>query len=382
MSTRACPVCQHAFSDAWIRLDPAGPTAAGPFRAPTWVCPNCTVIVPPASATSIDERPRPWSFRDEDDGGHLVEPGPAARTPAYRARLQTLRPHLVGRSGDVLDLECGDGLLLRTLLSLHPARVTGLETRSALRARAQARGLATVATDLASWTHPTRFDVILAGDALPHVHDPLAYLRAVANHLEPQGRALIVVPNVLGGGVDLDQDVFTGAQGLAFTPRALVTACLRAGLMPLEVHAEREIRVVCRPTDPSNHTMQGGPDAQAIAHQLWSDDLRRRIKQAFAAQGPTPEVLRVAARLYRRAPTAHARADLAIEIATGCERAHDYARAEQWLKRSLAARPDAEVLATLRMIQEVQVALQKRVRQVAASVAVPTPRIGEPRLFC
>jgi hypothetical protein len=193
---------------------------------------------------------------------------------------------------------------------------------------------------------------VLDLDMLPHMPDPVAHLRAVADRMRERGVAMIAVPNLLGVTGDLADDVLRGDSPHMFTPRALATACRRAGLMPFVIAAGPELRMLCR-RDTCSEAIVSGPDAMSVAHSAWGNDLRLSIKRALAEHGPTPRVLRTAADVHRQCPSPGARADIAIEIAVHCERCSDYEQAAAWLRRSLEDRTDAEVEATLAQLDHV-----------------------------
>lgn len=369
MSTFACPVCQLSLSDAWIVLDPP------PATDPTRVCPRCTAAVRFGStAPDYALREEDLRVREDDDGViHTADPG--ARADIHRDRLQMLRPHLDARTTatDVLDVACRDGVMLRALTGVFRTRAVALEPHPRWHRRAHGRGLDVRPTTLESWSTTQRFDVVLTCDTLPYLAEPIRHLEQVAARLRPGGLALVVAPNLLGEPADFLRDILGGPRRVSFTPRALLTACLRAGLHPIEIHVDREIRALCRPASPTDRPIAAGPEALEVAHALWGEDLRRGVKVALGRLGPTREVMRVAARTHRNAPTPSIRADIAVEIAAAYERRSEYDDAARWLRRSLADKPDAQVEATLAMVLQVQAALRARgtVPQVD-TVAAPT----------
>lgn len=378
MSALSCPVCRLSLSDAWIVLDP--PPAAEPTR----VCPRCTAVVRFASATP-DDRQREADMRvHEDDDGAIHAADLGARTRIHRERLDMLQPHLAGRSApaDVLDVACRDGAMLRALTGQHRTRAVALETHPRWHRRAHGRGLDVRTTALEAWSTTQTFDLVLACDTLPYLAEPVRHLERVAARLRPGGLALVVVPNLLGEPADFRRDILGGPRRVNFTPRALVTACLRAGLQPVEVQADREIRVLCRPAAPTDRVVEAGPDALAVAHAVWGDDLRRGIKIALAQHGPTREVMRVVARTHRHAPTPASRAAIAVEIAAAFERRSAYDDAARWLRRSLADQPDAQVEATLAMVLQVQAALRTRGPLVQTDTLAAPTWTPEARLAC
>jgi SAM-dependent methyltransferase len=314
----------------------------------------------------------PLSLLWEDDRGAIHGPNLERRLARYRERIVDVRQALAGRSSRprVLEVGCRDAFLLESLRASLPIDTEGLEIWSPWRQQAQHRGVAVHNTTLENWADKERFDVVVDCDLLCHLPEPVEHLRHVAERLAPGGLAIIEVPNLLGVQGDLLRHVLRSDSPLAFTPRALITACRRAGLLPIRMHKGTEIRLTCRRIVPDESAVTAGPDAPTVAHLAWGNDLRRGVKRALAQTGPTRETLRMAARVYRRCPYAASRADIAIEIAAQCERCSDYDQATKWLSRSLADRQDPEVEATLAQLQR----LAATVRYVTAPQPAPTLR--------
>lgn len=332
----------------------------------TRICPRCTLACTGAVTRPSNDaafyRARvyagaPASMLVEDERGRIVAPTPADHRTRLRERMLLLR-HAVAAAGvdgapSILHVGSGEGLLLAVARRVFGgADVQGLEPWQPWRSSARAREIPTDACTLETWATQRRFDLVVDVDVLPHLPDPVAHLRAVADRLLPGGVALVAVPNLLGVTGDLANDVLRGDSPRVFTPRALATACRRAGLMPFVVMGGPELRMLCRRAACSD-AIVSGPDAMSVAHEAWGNDLRLSIKQALAEHGPTPRVLRTAAKVHARCPSPGARADIAIEIAVHCERCSDYEGAAAWLQRSLEDRADPEVEATLGQVRQV-----------------------------
>jgi SAM-dependent methyltransferase len=115
--------------------------------------------------------------------------------------------NLVGHGKRVLDVGCATGYLARTL-SERGNSVAGIEGNP--EAAAQARQFAdpVVVGDLDDATtfgqlESGTFDVLVFGDVLEHLRDPLTTLRAARSLLRPGGFIVVSVPNIAHGDVRL-----------------------------------------------------------------------------------------------------------------------------------------------------------------------------------
>lgn len=95
----------------------------------------------------------------------------------------------------ILDAGCGSGGNLAMLASV--GTVEAFEYDTAMRARAQARGIGTV--DYGALPHdipfrPHRYDLITLLDVLEHLEEPVASLAALHERLAPGGALVISVP--------------------------------------------------------------------------------------------------------------------------------------------------------------------------------------------
>lgn len=97
-----------------------------------------------------------------------------------------------------------------------------------------------------------RFDVVLASDVLEHLKDPLRCLRQAAQHVEPEGRVIVSIPNIAHGDIRLallagsfeyaDMGLLDRTHIKFFTRSSLANFLAAAGLEPIMWHrTERPI---------------------------------------------------------------------------------------------------------------------------------------------
>ena len=113
----------------------------------------------------------------------------------------------VGRDKTVLDVGCASGYLAEALVA-NGCTVSGIEY--AVDAAELARPhLAELVigdlneVDLAQAFPGRTYDVIVFGDVLEHLMDPLRVLRSASKVLNPGGSIVISIPNVAHGSVRL-----------------------------------------------------------------------------------------------------------------------------------------------------------------------------------
>ena len=119
----------------------------------------------------------------------------------------TLMVELVGGSKRVLDVGCATGYLAQALAE-QGCTVSGVEydERAAEEARPHLERLVVgdVETlDLGEAFGDERFDVVVFGDVLEHLRDPLRVLRSARKVLTDRGSVVASIPNVAHGSVRL-----------------------------------------------------------------------------------------------------------------------------------------------------------------------------------
>ncbi|HWC12054.1 MAG TPA: methyltransferase domain-containing protein [Acidimicrobiales bacterium] len=119
----------------------------------------------------------------------------------------TLMVELVGGNKTVLDIGCATGYLARALVG-RGCVVSGLERDPEAAAEA-APDLDKLVVgdvesdDLAELFGPASYDVVVFGDVLEHLRDPLAALRSARAVLAPRGYVVASIPNIAHGSVRL-----------------------------------------------------------------------------------------------------------------------------------------------------------------------------------
>ena len=119
----------------------------------------------------------------------------------------TLMVELVGSSKRVLDVGCANGYLAEVLVG-HGCKVSGVEYDPVAAEEAR-KHLETLVVgdleqlDLVAELGEGRFDVIVFGDVLEHLRDPLPVLRQARALLAPGGYVVISIPNIAHGAVRL-----------------------------------------------------------------------------------------------------------------------------------------------------------------------------------
>jgi O-antigen biosynthesis protein len=119
----------------------------------------------------------------------------------------TLIVELVGYDKNVLDVGCSTGYLAEVLVQ-RGCRVTGIEIDPKAARRAEEHCERVIvgdveSLDLGKELDEGSFDVIIFGDVLEHLKDPLQALRRLKSSLGPRGYVVASIPNIAHGSVRL-----------------------------------------------------------------------------------------------------------------------------------------------------------------------------------
>jgi 2-polyprenyl-3-methyl-5-hydroxy-6-metoxy-1,4-benzoquinol methylase len=114
---------------------------------------------------------------------------------------------LVGRNQRVLEVGCATGYVTKALVD-QGCTVVGIELDAGAAAQAEKWAERVVVGDIDLgdvWAQvpDESFDVVLCGDVLEHLRDPLGALKSAVRKLKPTGTAVISLPNVAHGDVRL-----------------------------------------------------------------------------------------------------------------------------------------------------------------------------------
>lgn len=121
----------------------------------------------------------------------------ALKTDPWSSHAVILRWAGPGNGRRLLDVGAADGLLSRHFRAAG-WRVTGIESNPAAARIAASHCERVLVADLDHELPALEgpFDLIVCGDVLEHLRDPLGVVRSLTRHLAPGGRVLISVPNV------------------------------------------------------------------------------------------------------------------------------------------------------------------------------------------
>jgi 2-polyprenyl-3-methyl-5-hydroxy-6-metoxy-1,4-benzoquinol methylase len=114
---------------------------------------------------------------------------------------------MVGYNKSVLEVGCATGYFTKAMVD-RGCKVVGIELDPAAAATAESWAERVVVGDIdggAVWEQvdDESFDVIVCGDVLEHLRDPLGALRAAIRKLKPDGVVVTSLPNVAHGDVRL-----------------------------------------------------------------------------------------------------------------------------------------------------------------------------------
>ncbi|AKM79445.1 MAG: Methyltransferase type 11 [Candidatus Beckwithbacteria bacterium GW2011_GWB1_47_15] len=109
------------------------------------------------------------------------------------------------KSLKVLDLGCGDGVLIYLASQKHPGEFTGVDTDAlslkAARRQLQNRGVAAKLIKASAYHLPfpeNSFDVVIAAEVIEHLRSPQKMLTEAAKVLKPGGKMILTTPVKIG----------------------------------------------------------------------------------------------------------------------------------------------------------------------------------------
>jgi len=161
----------------------------------------------------------------------------------------TLMVELVGGTKRVLDVGCATGYLARALVE-RGCTVSGVEfdAQAAEEARPHLERLVIgdlETMDLAGAFGDDHFDVVVFGDVLEHLRDPLPVLRQAKALLADRGSVVVSIPNIAHGSVRLallagrfdyqDLGLLDSTHVRFFTRSSVEDLFREAGMVPIDV---------------------------------------------------------------------------------------------------------------------------------------------------
>jgi O-antigen biosynthesis protein len=115
---------------------------------------------------------------------------------------------LIGHNKDVLEVGCSTGFFTKALVE-RGCNVVGMELDPEAAEMAERWAERVVVGnidegDVWNYVKDESFDVVVLGDVLEHLHDPLASLRQAVRKLKPTGFVVTSLPNVAHGDVRIE----------------------------------------------------------------------------------------------------------------------------------------------------------------------------------
>jgi 2-polyprenyl-3-methyl-5-hydroxy-6-metoxy-1,4-benzoquinol methylase len=263
-----------------------------------------------------------------------------------RNNSHTLMVELVGGTKRVLDVGCATGYLAKALVE-QGCTVSGVEfdAQAAEEARPHLDRLVLgdiETMDLAGTFGDDRFDVIVFGDVLEHLRDPLAVLRKARVLLTDRGSVVASIPNIAHGSVrlallagrfDYQQLGLLDSTHVRFFTRSSIEDLFReAGMVPIDVRRTTAgFFDTPVPVSPSEfapevvHAVQADPESSTYQFVLRAvaDDAEAAVTQLRADAES------------QRARIAVLEAELETELSTGRQAVQELvSRAESAEKRA------------------------------------------------
>jgi 2-polyprenyl-3-methyl-5-hydroxy-6-metoxy-1,4-benzoquinol methylase len=153
---------------------------------------------------------------------------------------------LAGSPARVLDVGCSSGYLASRLVE-RGATVVGIDTdeRAATEARAVCEQVLVGDVETMELPFPDHsFDLVLCGDVIEHLRDPVAFLARMRPLLRPGGKLVLTTPNVANWAMRLgllagrwrytDRGILDRTHTHLFTKKSLEQALDRAGYRVVE----------------------------------------------------------------------------------------------------------------------------------------------------
>jgi len=118
----------------------------------------------------------------------------------YESLNHALLHHVPTDAARILDLGCGTGSLGGFLREQKEREIVGITFAEDEARIARQRLSHVIVANLDTYTPESslgKFDAVICSHVLEHLLDPARLLRSVASHLNPGGRLLVALPNVL-----------------------------------------------------------------------------------------------------------------------------------------------------------------------------------------
>ena len=298
---RSCPLCGSTDSEALVIGYDRMVARDGAFLYRR--CTNCRLVAqdplptadevlgfypdgyePHGTATTLADKRRRWinrlaisCFYDVRSFSRPRAVRAIFRALAGRILPNTLEPH--GRNR-LLDVGCGSGDLLARHRDLG-WQVRGIEPHGQGRAAAVRRGLDVFpGTLLDPGFDDAPFDVVLMSHVIEHVPDPVAYLRRAAELLAPNGKIVVVTPNIRSCGFQIYGSCWYPLDAprhlMLLDPDTLRRLATQAGLRARMVRTVGAARLWCESRHYARTQGLALPAEVGARRQLLEESARRK----------------------------------------------------------------------------------------------------------
>jgi 2-polyprenyl-3-methyl-5-hydroxy-6-metoxy-1,4-benzoquinol methylase len=241
-------------------------------------CLACGLVQKPVSVGWLREIRRIYAtYAVYEQGGGADQLSFNAATGGTMARSERIISWLSSKgqifeSGSLLDIGCGNGAFLQAFGVVRPGwQMVGLELDNRNQGRVESiPGVIRLHVGPVA-TLNQQFDLIVMVHALEHIPAPVTFLQEVAGYLNPGGRLLIQVPNLLTSPFDL----LIADHCTHFSPTTLEHVVETAGYKVHQIDlmcVAKEITLLAEP-------VTGGALAK-VSNGIWSEDLQAAREHA------------------------------------------------------------------------------------------------------
>jgi 2-polyprenyl-3-methyl-5-hydroxy-6-metoxy-1,4-benzoquinol methylase len=278
-------------------------------------CAQCGTVQKPTTTAWLQEADEIYAeYAIYNQGGGAEQATFDSNSGAATARSKKIVAWLnaagqLPDGGKLLDIGCGNGAFLSAFSQQYPDwQLTGLELNDRNRAVVEAiPGVTQLHVGPLSALNE-RFDLIVLIHALEHIPEPVRYVAALTERLNPGGRLLIEVP-------DLDSspfDILIADHATHFTARTLQHVVEAAGFAPLILQSgfvpkELSLLAVHAPdaaSPPVANDPSGKDRDTAVAHLSWLQSLvdhSQQVQGDFSIFGTSISATWMAASMDRQA---------------------------------------------------------------------------------
>jgi SAM-dependent methyltransferase len=263
------------------------------------LCPNCLTVQKTSTPVWRAMADRIYADYDINHQSQGAEPTifDSAKGSGPRS-LMLLRNFFdtvtVPDRGRLLDIGCSNGNLLKSFHGLRPGwKLSGAELVDQWRETVLALPGVEAFYSGPNPAYDGRFDVISLSHVIEHIPDPVTFLKAIADHLTPQGRILVATPNLRQNPSDLiiaDHCTHFDEDSFAYTARraGLHIELLSTSMLPKELVVVLSDRGAVPPSAeaPGDDARRAGTRDRCLFFFELLDEVRRTAEACVAEKRP------------------------------------------------------------------------------------------------